>query len=469
MGLEIERKFLLHDAEIISFLEKEGLKFKHLEILQFYIKITKNEEIRYRSEDGKFIKTIKIGKGLIREENECECDKKEFKEALKNRIGTLIQKDRYLFKLNNNSCNIDIFNAELNGLCTFEVEFKDEQTAVFYKLPEFFSNFIHSDVTCDARYKNKNLAICGDPNVNFSINNIFNVLENSDVELKFPPNMDSKEAFRVLFFKILNNIKKYKDEYLLTFDEEVLHQFRVNLRKNRSLLRMFSDIFDQKTTEIFSDKFKILANSTNLKRDFDVFLDFLSSQKNVDEIVYFISKANEKESEEIKKFLSDVKNYEFLDDWELFLKEESDFYNGPKAKLDLKTVASYHIRRELVAFERKIMALNEKSANEKFHKIRIELKRLRYAMEYFSNTLYVGNFKKYESRLKFMQELFGSLQDRDIWLEILDKMPPSQRVKKLQSKIYKQIYKLREEILQKRVKFVEKTCKISRKLKYYYI
>ena len=109
MGLEIERKFLLKNSQILDFLKEAGVVFKHLEISQFYTKITQNEEIRFRSEEGKFIKTIKVGKDLIREENEEFCEKVEFKKALKNRIGRVITKDRYIFRLNNNPCNIDVF------------------------------------------------------------------------------------------------------------------------------------------------------------------------------------------------------------------------------------------------------------------------------------------------------------------------------------------------------------------------
>ena len=90
MSLEIERKFLLKNSQILDFLKEAGVVFKHLEISQFYTKITQNKEIRFRSEEDKFIKTVKIGKGLIREENEEFCEKAEFKKALKSRIGSVI-------------------------------------------------------------------------------------------------------------------------------------------------------------------------------------------------------------------------------------------------------------------------------------------------------------------------------------------------------------------------------------------
>ncbi|MCD8213769.1 MAG: metal-chelation protein CHAD, partial [Campylobacter sp.] len=198
MGFEIERKFLLKDSQILEFLSNEGVVFKRLNILQFYTKITDDEEIRYRSEDERFIKTIKIGKDLIRQEDESECDKKEFKLALKNRIGAIIQKERYLFKLNNDSCNIDIFKGALDGLCTLEIEFEDEARAVYFKLPPFLQNFSDSDVTCDKRYKNKYIALHGNAGENFDVGGAFKVLSRHDVALNFMPNIKMSDELRVL-------------------------------------------------------------------------------------------------------------------------------------------------------------------------------------------------------------------------------------------------------------------------------
>ncbi|MCD8213484.1 MAG: CHAD domain-containing protein, partial [Campylobacter sp.] len=252
-------------------------------------------------------------------------------------------------------------------------------------------------------------------------------------------------------------------------DEESLHQFRVNLRKTRSILKTFSGVFDEKVSEFFGEKFKFLANTTNKKRDLDVFLEFLRTQKNADELIYLVSKAKQIEYENLTQCLNNEANSDFLREWELFLNEESDFYKGKLADVPLGRLCAYETRSGLVLLETKINALNEESANENFHKIRIDFKRLRYVLESFCDVFYIANFKKYQARVKLMQELFGELQDRDVWLEILDKMPPSEVVNKIQNKIYKQIYKLREEILQKRAKFIRQTRKISRNLKIYYI
>ena len=468
MGLEIERKFLLKNSQILDFLKEAGVVFKHLEISQFYTKITQNEEIRFRSEEGKFIKTIKVGKDLIREENEEFCEKAEFKKALKNRIGRVITKDRYIFRLNNNPCNIDVFKDGLNGLCTFEIEFADENEAVYFKLPPFLEQFCQADVTCDKRYKNKFLAIHANENEQIDYKRAYSVFKNKEISPNFAANLKSGEALRALFLSIFKEIKRLKGDYLQDHDEEILHSLRVNLRKVRSLLKIFNGVFDEKVTLFFGENFKILANSTNKKRDLDIFLGFLSEQKHANELIYFVQKALNLEYENVKSYLSDEENYAFLKEWEIFL-NEGEFYRSKLFDVSLSRLGSFKLRTLLVLAQKRLKSLDQDCPNESFHKIRIELKKVRYTYEFLSEIFYFDGLKKYEERLKDMQEIFGSLQDYDVWLGILERLPEVAGKEKLESKIYKQIYKTREEILKKRLKFIKATRKISRNLKIYYI
>ena len=468
MGLEIERKFLLKNSQILDFLKEAGVVFKHLEISQFYTKITQNEEIRFRSEEDKFIKTIKVGKDLIREENEELCEKAEFKKALKNRIGRVITKDRYIFRLNNNPCNIDVFKDSLNELCTFEIEFADENEAVYFKLPPFLEQFCQTDVTCDKRYKNKFLAIHANENEQIDYKRAYNVFKNKEISPNFAANLKSGEALRALFLSIFKEIKRLKSDYLQDHDEEILHNLRVNLRKVRSLLKIFNGVFDEKVTLFFGENFKILANSTNKKRDLDIFLGFLSEQKHANELIYFVQKALNLEYENVKSYLSDEENYAFLKEWEIFL-NEGEFYRSKLFDVSLSRLGSFKLRTLLVLAQKRLKSLDQDCPNESFHKIRIELKKVRYTYEFLSEIFYFDGLKKYEERLKDMQEIFGALQDYDVWLGILERLPEAAGKEKLESKIYKQIYKTREEILKKRLKFIKATRKISRNLKIYYI
>lgn len=137
MVLEIERKFLLNNGFMQIALMLEGVEFKKVNILQFYTKIAPNYEVRFRKTANEFIKTIKIGKGLIRQENETVISEKEFQKQRKNSIANQISKSRYIFKLNNFPCNIDIYNDCLSDLAIFEIEFMKKSDADVFVLPEF--------------------------------------------------------------------------------------------------------------------------------------------------------------------------------------------------------------------------------------------------------------------------------------------------------------------------------------------
>ena len=251
-------------------------------------------------------------------------------------------------------------------------------------------------------------------------------------------------------------------------DEEVLHELRVNLRKVRSLLKIFSGVFDEKVTLFFGENFKMLANSTNKKRDLDVFLSFLNEQKHANEPIYFVQKALDLEYENVKSYLGDEENYAFLKEWEIFL-NEGEFYKSKLFDVSLSRLGSFKLRMLLVLAQKRLKSLNQDCPNESFHDLRIELKKMRYTYEFLCEIFYFEGLKKYEEKLKQMQEIFGNLQDYDVWLGILKRLPEMPDKERLESKIYKQIYKSREEILKKRLKFIKATRKISRNLKIYYI
>ena len=335
-------------------------------------------------------------------------------------------------------------------------------------MPSFLEQFCKADVTCDKRYKNKFLAIHANENEQIDYKRAYNVFKNKEISPNFAANLKSGEALRALFLNIFKEIKRLKSDYLQDHDEEILHNLRVNLRKVRSLLKIFNGVFDEKVTLFFGENFKILANSTNKKRDLDIFLGFLSEQKHANELIYFVQKALNLEYENVKSYLGDEENYAFLKEWEIFL-NEGEFYRSKLFDVSLSRLGSFKLRTLLVLAQKRLKSLDQDCPNESFHKIRIELKKVRYAYEFLSEIFYFDGLKKYEERLKDMQEIFGALQDYDVWLGILERLPEAAGKEKLESKIYKQIYKTREEILKKRLKFIKATRKISRNLKIYYI
>ena len=146
--MEIERKFLVNE-KIYNY---DLNKYEKKEIEQFYISY--DPEIRYRkvvnNSNVLYYETRKIGRGFLREEKEIEVSKEVYENNLKNNIGSIIYKTRYLIPLKDNLiCEVDFYSHKHKGLVTAEIEFLDEnQGNNFTSFPEFFEKevsgkFIH--------------------------------------------------------------------------------------------------------------------------------------------------------------------------------------------------------------------------------------------------------------------------------------------------------------------------------------
>lgn len=152
MNIEIERKYLVKHPP--------GLEnFSSEEILQGYLLITDEKEIRIRKKGNNYFQAVKVGQGLKRQEIEREIGMFQFEEHWPETEGRRIEKRRYMIYYDAVLIELDVYSGELTGLITAEVEFKSEEDSMLFEPPPWFG----PEVTHDDRYKNKNLAVFGIP------------------------------------------------------------------------------------------------------------------------------------------------------------------------------------------------------------------------------------------------------------------------------------------------------------------
>jgi len=155
MNIERERKYLIEN------LPKDIVLKKGSPIFQGYMKDTKgNKEIRIRLEKDKYYKTIKIGKGETRFEQNVELKKGEFNkywQAINKE--KIIEKTRYQIPYKKHNIELDIYSGCLKGLIIAEIEFKNAEESKNFTPPTWFKK----EVTFDERFKNKYLVKKGIP------------------------------------------------------------------------------------------------------------------------------------------------------------------------------------------------------------------------------------------------------------------------------------------------------------------
>jgi adenylate cyclase len=161
--MEIERKFLVNEIP-------GGIKIgTGTPILQGYISIEDNSEVRVRQLGKNHFLTSKNGSGLQREETEVPINPEQFDILWPVSKGRRVEKERHIVKLQDGCrAELDIYQGALTGLCLVEVEFVNVDEASQFELPAWFG----PEVTGDAQFANRKLALLNRDNLPDDLRNI---------------------------------------------------------------------------------------------------------------------------------------------------------------------------------------------------------------------------------------------------------------------------------------------------------
>jgi adenylate cyclase len=150
---EIERKWLVA-ALPEGFDQRRGSPVR-----QGYVALTDDAEVRVREIDDRHLLTIKSTGELSREEVELPMSEADFERLWALTDGRRIEKTRTVVELDGLSAEVDVYAGSLAPLRVVEVEFASEREAGAFVPPPWFGR----EVTRDARYKNRSLALAGHP------------------------------------------------------------------------------------------------------------------------------------------------------------------------------------------------------------------------------------------------------------------------------------------------------------------
>jgi adenylate cyclase len=149
MGIEIERKFLVHKEKWNRVIKEKKSLYR-----QGYIVSDPEKTIRVRLTDKSGFLTIKgLTKGASRPEFEYPIPKEDAIQLLDNFCNSEISKIRHFISHDKKLWEVDEFLGENEGLVVAEIELASEDET--FTLPDW----IDKEVTADKKYSNSNLAI----------------------------------------------------------------------------------------------------------------------------------------------------------------------------------------------------------------------------------------------------------------------------------------------------------------------
>ncbi len=246
-------------------------------------------------------------------------------------------------------------------------------------------------------------------------------MKNVEIERKFLvdkkglTHLKSADAVSAILYQNLQNIKMYKEKILKAYDDEDLHQLRINIRKSRAILGMMGAVFSDKYLSYHDKQLSSIAKLTNKKRDLDVFIaafDEHFSDEIHDELRYFyhdISRQREGQEEHVKKFLQEKALTSYLKELESFLTDKQS--HGKMAKEPIAFFLQERVESILQHIMKKVKRYERERKEEHLHKVRISFKKLRYILESFERLFYKKNVKALLKRVKKLQNDLGLFND----------------------------------------------------------
>lgn len=212
-------------------------------------------------------------------------------------------------------------------------------------------------------------------------------------------------------------------------DIEDLHDMRVATRRMRAAFEIFGEAFERKALKPHLKGLRATGRALGHVRDLDVFMEkaehYLETlpeeqRSGLNPLLDAWKAKRETARNEMLAHLDSLEYQAFVQNFNLFLQTPGagarSYPNGPEPKL-VREIAPVLIYTRLAAV-RAYDAILKNAPIEQLHALRIEFKKLRYAVEFFREVLGEES-KAVIADLKRLQDHLGDLNDAEVATQIL--------------------------------------------------
>ncbi|MHC9235985.1 CYTH and CHAD domain-containing protein [Pseudooceanicola sp. 502str34] len=203
-------------------------------------------------------------------------------------------------------------------------------------------------------------------------------------------------------------------------DTEFLHDYRVALRRARSVVALFHDVFDAATREELKRRLGALMAPTGALRDLDVYLierDTYASlvsadwRRGIEKLFDRLADRREAAQAELAGWLKSPDYRQAMQECVMLLEGPGGLPPGPKAGRSALEYARPLIWKRYRKVQRVAARIDATSPDAAVHDLRIHCKKLRYAVEFFAPLFDGRDIARILKRLKTLQDTLGRFND----------------------------------------------------------
>lgn len=253
-------------------------------------------------------------------------------------------------------------------------------------------------------------------------------LTSSKFSVHLPSDANIATAVQQICTLLKETMLKNLPGTLEDIDSEFLHDFRVAVRRTRSLLSLLKKYLPTGEVRQFQDEFKWLGSVTNPVRDLDVYLLTTEQYKamvpaelhpGLNSFFRALETQRKKDLHRMKKELQSERFTLLIEAWQQFLDLLPKRDDYPAGAQNSRKVAEKIIRKRFKRILKDGGKITPETEDTMLHKLRIEGKKFRYLLEFFRSLFNEQATQEYLKQMKKLQNNLGEFNDYSVQREVL--------------------------------------------------
>ncbi len=242
-------------------------------------------------------------------------------------------------------------------------------------------------------------------------------------DLKFSPTLETRAAVCQAALQTLIVARSTETGMIHDWDSEFLHDYRVSLRRIRSVLSSIKGIFPEENLGAWKEKLGKISRHTNQLRDLDVYLlsqdemTILLPEELRPQLASFFTDLARERKAEFRKLRTYLQSPGYLD----LIKSLEEAFAHPEllpetehSESPIFQEAAKRITNRFRRLCRLAAVLSKDSPDEDIHSIRIAGKKLRYLLEFFGDLFPEQEIDVLGSLLSKLQSRLGQFNDTSV-------------------------------------------------------
>ncbi len=257
--------------------------------------------------------------------------------------------------------------------------------------------------------------------------------------LPLTPDMSADTAVRMILRHLAGVMRQNEKGIEADLDTEFLHDFRVAVRRSRSLLTLAKGVVPSEVSAILKSDLRAAGQATNAQRDMDVYLldqDVYESllpprlKASIEPLFATLRRRRSVALKKTRQYLDSTAYRQALDHIDHYTKQDTvDPTEAPSAAIPVVALARNAITARYGKIVKSGRRIEDDTPDAKIHRLRIECKKLRYALEFFSPLFPPSEMAILIKQLKILQDHLGRFNDLAVQQEFLgnylDRLKPT--------------------------------------------